>query len=300
MKKFAYKFPVIFSVLVFAVCMPLLWGATYPLLYKLPFYWASAIKYSLTLLAVIIICFCVYRRIPFIVKCKKLFKGLFTFGAVGLICAVMAFVFSYAEPDTTPSVSTVFGFIFYNLAIAVSEEFLFRGVIFTQMLDSWEGGFYGRRKIVPEGERSDNANKTGFIWAAIIVSSVIFGLRHLLNLVTAPNVVITTIGQVFFTFMAGFYLCAVYLRTRNIWVCVVIHFFEDFFTGFWAIVSTSAAVAQTVDGTVLNMFMLVAVHSVYVIFGVIMLKCKKSKWKYMPLYECAQSVAESVNNNNEI
>ena len=192
MKKFIERFPIIFSVAVFAITMPLIWGATYPLLYKLPFYWASAIKYGLTLLAVIIICFPVYRKIPFTLQCKGLFKGLFTFGLVGLICAVMAFIFSYFDPDTTPSVSTVFGFIFYNLAIAFSEEFLFRGVIFTQMLDSWK-------------------NKKGFMWAAIIISSVIFGLRHLLNLITKTNVIWTTIGQVFFTFMAGFYLCAVYL-----------------------------------------------------------------------------------------
>lgn len=81
--------------------------------------------------------------------------------------------------------------------------------------------------------------------------------------------------------MAGFYLCAVHLRTRNIWVWVVIHFLEDLFTGFWAMASTSAEVAQTVDGTIANMFMLVGVHLVYIIFGVLMLKSKK--WQYQPL-----------------
>lgn len=262
MKKFIDRFPLLFSIAVFAISMPLVWGVLYPVLYKLPFYWASAIKYILTLLVVVVICFCVYRKIPFTLQGRGFFKGLFTFGLVGLICAAMAFIFSYDTPDTVPPVSTVIGFIFYNLAIAVSEEFLFRGVIFTQMLDSLK-------------------NKKGFIWTAIIVSSVIFGLRHFLNLIAAPNVVITTVGQVLFTFMAGFYLCAVYLRTRNLWICIIIHFLEDFFTGFWAIVSTSAFSAQTVDGTVGNMFLLVAVHAVYIIFGVFILKSKK--WQYQPL-----------------
>lgn len=273
MKKFIDRFPILFAVAVFAISMPLIWGALYPLLYNLPFYWASAIKYTLTLLVVVAVCFCVYRNIPFTLQGKGLFKGLFTFGLVGLICAVMAFIFSYDAPDMTPSASTVIGFIFYNLAIAVSEEFLFRGVIFTQLLDSWK-------------------SKKGFIFAAIIVSSVIFGLRHFLNLVTAPNVIIMTVGQVLFTFMAGFYLCAVYLRTRNIWVCVIIHFLEDFFTGFWAIVSTSAEAAQAIDGTVANMFMLVGVHLVYIVFGILMLKSKK--WQYLPLTESEVSVAEST------
>ncbi|MDE7464141.1 MAG: CPBP family intramembrane metalloprotease [Clostridiales bacterium] len=262
MKKFIEKYPVLFSIAIFAVSMPIIWGATYPLLYKLPFYWASTIKYTLTLLVVVSVCFIVYRKIPFTLQGKGLLKALFIFGLVGLICAVMAFVFSYDTPDITPSASTVIGFILYNLAIAFSEEFLFRGAIFTQMLDS--------RK-----------NKKGFIWAAIIISSVIFGLRHFLNLVTTPNTVLTVVGQVLFTFMAGFYLCALYLRTRNLWACIIIHFLEDFFTGFWALVSTPAAAAQTVDSTIGNMFMLVGVHLVYILFGILMLKTKK--WQYSDL-----------------
>jgi len=262
MKNFAQKFPVAYSIWLFAISMPILWGALYPLLYRLPFYWASTIKYTLTLFFVIAACLIIYKHIPFTLQCRSVFKGLFTFGLVGLICAVMAFVFSYHTPDTTPSASTVLGFALYNLAIASSEEFLFRGAIFTQMLASWK-------------------DRKGVIWAAMIASSVIFGLRHFLNLVTAPNVVISTVGQVLFTFMAGFYLCAVYLRTRNIWVCVIIHFLEDFFTGFWAIVSTSAAAAQAMDGTVANMFLLVGVHLVYILFGVLMVRGEK--WEHTPL-----------------
>ena len=278
MKKIVEKFPIIFSILLFAIAMPLLWGVTYPLLYKLPFYWASSIKYTITLLIVIAVCFIVYHKIPFTLQCKGLFKGLFTFGLLGLICAVMAFIFSYDKPDITPTISTIIGFIFYNLAIAISEEFLFRGVMFTQMLDSWK-------------------NKKNFMWVAILISSIIFGLRHFLNLITTPNTLVTTIGQVFFTFMAGFYLCAVYLRTRNIWVCIIIHFLEDLFTGFWAIVSSSAALAQTVDGTIGNIVMLVSVHSIYVIFGIIMLKSKK--WKYLPLNERKEEVNFDNENSNE-
>ena len=265
MKKFAQKFPITYSILLFAISMPILWGALYPLLYRLPFYWASTIKYMLTLLVVIAACRIIYKHIPFTLQCEGVFRDLFTFGLVGLICAVMAFVFSYNTPDAAPSASTVLGFVLYNLAIAISEEFLFRGAIFTQMLASWK-------------------DRKGFIWAATIASSVIFGLRHFLNLVTTPNVIISTVGQVLFTFMAGFYLCAVYLRTRNIWVCVIIHFLEDFFTGFWAIVSTSAAAAQAIDGTIANMFLLVGVHLVYIIFAVLMLKDKK--WEYEPLAKC--------------
>lgn len=90
----------------------------------------------LTLFVVIAACLIIYKHIPFTLQCISVFKSLFTFGLVGLIGAVMAFVFSYNAPDTAPSASTVCGFVLYNLAIAISDEFLFRGAIFTQMLAS--------------------------------------------------------------------------------------------------------------------------------------------------------------------
>lgn len=253
MKKRMDRFPVCFSLLAFGMAMPLLWGAVYPLLEKLPFYWAGTVKYMLTFCMTVIICLAIYRNIPFPYCCEGFFKGLFSFGALGIICAVMAFVFSYEKPDTIPSVSTVLGFLCYNLAIAVSEEFLFRGLIGYVL---WEGRKEQKRAV----------------WFSVIVSSVIFGARHLLNLIAKPETVVTTTGQVFFTFMAGFYLCAVYLRTGNIWIGVFIHFLEDFLTGFWAVVSTSAAAAQHTDGTVMGTVLLVAVHSIYVIFGILMLR----------------------------
>jgi len=52
----------------------------------------------------------------------------------------------------------------------------------------------------------------------------------------------------------------------------------DFFTEFWATVSSSALTAQSQDDAPL-----VAVHSVYVIFGALMIKGKK--WEYKPLFK---------------
>jgi hypothetical protein len=52
---------------------------------------------------------------------------------------------------------------------------------------------------------------------------------------------------------------------------------EDFSTGFWALVSSEAYASQTVDGGILQMVLLVVVHSVYVIFGVMMLKKDRQK-----------------------
>ena len=58
------------------------------------------------------------------------------------------------------------------------------------------------------------------------VSSVVFGLGHLGNLEGNPDVV-GTIGQVIYATGVGFYLAAIYARTKNIWFNVVLHFFVD-------------------------------------------------------------------------
>lgn len=258
LQRAADRFPVAFSLFAFGLAMPVMWGAVYPLLVRLPFVWAGAVKYTLTFLVAIGICAAVEGEISFWNHRSGFWKGLFSFGLLGMICAVMAFVFSYEKPDMIPSGSMMVGFVLYNLAIAVSEECLFRGLILNVLLDSRKG-------------------RKGAVWFAVIVSSVMFGLRHFLNLITTPHTVVSTTGQVLFTFMAGFYLCAVYLRTDNIGICVFIHFWEDFFTGFWAVVSTSAAAAQTTDGDIMSIVLLVAVHSVYVIFGIFMLKGKEEE-----------------------
>lgn len=249
--------PLLFSVIVFLLVMPITWGLLYSVLSKFPQFLGEITKYNLTLIITIIISIIVYKKIPFTLKNNNFLKGLFTFGLLGFICAIMAFIFSYNKIDIIPNVSTIIQYIIYCLIVAISEEFLFRGLIFNSMLI----GFKDK------------------IWISIILSSLIFGLRHLLNLISMPDMVISTIGQVGFTFMAGFYLCSVYLRIKNIWICIFIHFLEDFLTGFWALFT----IQKVADGTIISTRMLVLIHSVYIIFGILMLKDKE--YKYEPLYE---------------
>ncbi len=58
---------------------------------------------------------------------------------------------------------------------------------------------------------------------AVIVSSLIFALSHLANLISQPEAVITTGTQVVYTFFLGVLLASIYLRTRNIWLVVGLH-----------------------------------------------------------------------------
>lgn len=256
MKKNIYKYPVVFSIVVFALTMLLLWGAIYPLLFPLGETYSGVVKYTLTLILTIVFGFLIYKNIPFTLKCPKFIKGLFSYGSIGLIGAVMAFAFSFNEIDMAPSIEIIIGYVLLNLAIAFSEEFLFRGLILKTLLNAWK-------------------DKKDFIIKAVLVSSTIFGLRHLINLITNPTAINLTIGQVFFTFMAGFYLCALYLRTKNLWLCIAIHFIEDFLTGFWNLFSSSALALSNMDAPVINVVALVVLQSFYLIFGILMLIDKK-------------------------
>ena len=110
-----------------------------------------------------------------------------------------------------PSMSLFF-MIIYIVAIffgaGIGEEFIFRGIFMNFVRSA-------------AGNDSRKALMTG-----MTVSSVCFGLVHLSNLQGNEDV-IGTVGQVIYAIGIGFYLAAIYARTKNIWFNVVLHFFVD-------------------------------------------------------------------------
>jgi len=235
--------------------MPLIWLLTYPIYSSLDSVWNGAVKYGFSGISALGFIFFIWKRPTFSFACSKFWRNLFTFGLLGVIGAIGAFVFSSDKVDMTPSFITMLGCILMNLAIAVSEEVIFRGLILHSMLQAWR-------------------EKKNVVARSIIACSIIFGLRHLLNLITMPDTLFLTLAQVVFTFMAGTYLCAVYIRTGNIWVCIVIHFLEDFGTSVWEIFSSNAAVSAASDGTIGVAIGMIALQIPYVIFTVLMLRDK--------------------------
>lgn len=76
---------------------------------------------------------------------------------------------------------------------AFCEEFLFRGVIISN--------------LSPYGNKS-----------AIIISAILFGFMH------------QNIGQIIYTTVAGVILGYIYIRTRSIWGCVMLHFINNLYS----------------------------------------------------------------------
>lgn len=93
------------------------------------------------------------------------------------------------------------------MMVGLFEEMAFRGVIFLGIL-----------KKRPEDK----------IWAftSIALSSVIFGLVHLVNLIeSSPAAVFMQIG---YSALIGAMCAVVLMKTANIWLCVVIHGLYNF------------------------------------------------------------------------
>ena len=94
-------------------------------------------------------------------------------------------------------------FLIPNLALAIKsgvfEELLFRGVLFRSV-----EAIFGS-------------------WVGILVSSLVFGLLHLLN----PD---ATLGRaIYICIEAGLLLAAAYLVTRRLWICMGFHMAWNYF-----------------------------------------------------------------------
>ncbi|ROT33437.1 CPBP family intramembrane glutamic endopeptidase [Micromonospora sp. HM5-17] len=151
----------------------------------------------------------------------RLIRG--TVIGVGMFVAVIVnLVFlGYYEINGLGSVPGAVALLGFMAAAAVTEELLFRGVLF---------------RIVEE--------RTG-TWLALLLTGVVFGLVHLVN----PDA--TLWGATAIAIEAGFMLAACYAATRNLWVPIGLHFGWNFAAGgiFSTVVSGNGESAGLLDAT---------------------------------------------------
>ena len=96
----------------------------------------------------------------------------------------------------------------YVISIALLEELIFRGVLFLIVSDYMRGKRYQ------------------YLWTALICSAV-FSLFHLTNLFEGMGIG-DVLLQCLYTFLIGGMLIITMLKTKNIWLCVIIHALFDF------------------------------------------------------------------------
>lgn len=98
-------------------------------------------------------------------------------------------------------------FLLYALSIGIFEEVIFRGILFPLCVI----------------KLNDKKNK---IFWAVVLSSAMFSLTHLLNLLGGAGIV-QTIMQIGYSFLIGAMSAIVLVKTGNIYSSVILHFVFD-------------------------------------------------------------------------
>ncbi|MEU7469106.1 type II CAAX endopeptidase family protein [Streptomyces sp. NPDC044984] len=143
--------------------------------------------------------------------------GLVMFGMV----ITNLFTFGSYEVHGLGSPSGAVGLFGFMAAAAVTEELLFRGVLF-RIVEEYLG-----------------------TWIAMVLTALLFGLAHL------PNPDATVWGAFAIAIEAGCMLAAAYVATRNLWVPIGVHFGWNFAAGgiFSTVVSGNDTEQGLLDST---------------------------------------------------
>ncbi|WP_020014193.1 CPBP family intramembrane glutamic endopeptidase [Promicromonospora sukumoe] len=113
-------------------------------------------------------------------------------GLFGLVIVNLTFLGSYTVHGLGSPMGAL-GLLGFMAAAAVTEELMWRGVVF-RIVESWTG-----------------------TWVSLTITGLLFGLAHLLN----PNA--TLWGAVAIALEAGGMLTAAYVATRKLWVPIGLH-----------------------------------------------------------------------------
>lgn len=153
-----------------------------------------------------------YGTDSFFLKNKAFLKGMaagwFMIGVI-ILNLTISMMELQEFPFSMPSVYLITIVIIEQLFVGAFEEFLYRGFVLNVFLIGKKGG-KGTGKA-----------------AAIVISSVLFGLTHFLNLFDSPQLILATLAQFFYATFIGIYFAVLYLKTENIWVVVILHAFSN-------------------------------------------------------------------------
>lgn len=151
-------------------------------------------------------------------------------------------------------------FILLMLLVGVSEEIIYRGVVF----DYFHTAF------------GSDTKSGAYLTAAF--SGTVFGAAHLFNLIgsKAPAAIFF---QAIGTAAVGFFYAAVYLRCRNLWVTILLHALSDFSAmladGFLA----GGSIRHAIDSHSIRVIIGTAI---YIGVGIFLLRAEKMSYRPEP------------------
>lgn len=148
------------------------------------------------------------------------FKDGWYIFVISLVYAVLNFL-SIDFSKNVPVSNRIF-FLINVMLTATFEETVFRGIIQSRIIRDCE-------------ERGKS------VWHGILISSAIFGMVHLLNLLGSPYLVVGTITQVIYTFLLGSFFGVVYYRSQNLNTAILLHFIFNVMGSYSSIFSTGVS-----------------------------------------------------------
>jgi len=163
----------------------------------------------------------------------------FLLGWPAIVVGLYNFIPALTVLDKTMLLERICYYTLIMLFIGIFEEVLCRGIILSNMLDKWGN------------------SKKGVI-KAVIISSFIFGVGHIVNLLIYPTFVIRTISQILTASLHGMLYTSVYLRTKNLWAVILLHAVYDWFVKFSSIFHSADSGITPADISIVDLIINVA------------------------------------------
>jgi membrane protease YdiL (CAAX protease family) len=155
-------------------------------------------------IVVIIVVKLLFKNWIFGFTIKELIKNLICYGKIffaGIFIVIALSVYIFKPLDRLPLFSEIFFWVvLLNISIAIIEEILLRVLL----LKAFEKIFVNN------------------IMLAVIIASAIFGVAHIPTMIQENIYVI--IIRVIGTMAVGISLSLIYIKTKNLWTVIVLHF----------------------------------------------------------------------------
>ena len=198
---------------------------------------------------------------------ENLIKGIFLYGLAVIAIDIFHLIFNYSgiEKSASEIIPSLLCLIITSLCIGLYEEMLCRGLLFNAFKD-----YFGD-------------SKKG-IYLSVFLSSFIFGLFHLMNLIDKPYLIIGTITQVIYAIFGGVLFAVIYYRSGNILPGMILHASFNFTSLMWKcfrIVDTEQIKTEAQDLSVFGAVFILSIYSVMFISAIIqlILVFRKRKFK---------------------
>lgn len=212
---------------------------------------ATIVKQIIFTIICVIICKKVFH-LPSPFTKKRLFYGLFVAGSIVWVYIIGNFILSYVPP--TKPLSEGFKLLplllFGNFTTGLCEETMCRVL-----------GFEVLRKHLTDDRKG--------VFSAALLSSALFGILHLLNLISGQPL-IQTLAQVGYAFVFGMCFSAIYYKSGNVIPCIILHALVNFAGGVWSLFYEPSSGDMTIGGAIFLLveFLPMLIYSLLIFFGV--------------------------------